>query len=104
MTGERSLPDPPDEFGGPDHDTRDREGRVWAEGDCPACGAPAGDEHGCTLAERSAADAELHDAGLREWARRTAARLPPFTAAEVEWAGAMAARLDAHIARKAEPQ
>ena len=38
---------------GPDHDTRDQEGRGWGPDDCPACGAPPGEEHGCGLAERS---------------------------------------------------
>lgn len=37
----------------PDYDTRDQEGYGLGPDDCPACGAPPGEQHGCSLAERS---------------------------------------------------
>jgi hypothetical protein len=36
-----------------DYDTRDQLGYGLGPDDCPACGAPPGEQHGCSLAERS---------------------------------------------------
>ena len=37
----------------PDHDTRDQVGYGLGPDDCLACGAPADEQHGCSLADRS---------------------------------------------------
>jgi len=36
-----------------DYDTRDQVGYGLGPDDCPACGAPPGEQHGCSLADRS---------------------------------------------------
>ena len=36
-----------------DYGTRDQVGYGLGPGDCPACGAPPGEQHGCSLADRS---------------------------------------------------